>query len=111
MANRFKPSRPLEQWSQAYPHLTDPDQRVWALYRIGLCEQRLGRFEHADATFAQVQKQYPGTVPAARAREKQGVVVDAWLDLKDRAIKGPGMTERTTYLIVGERPIIPHVCP
>ncbi|HEY1380028.1 MAG TPA: hypothetical protein VGF55_24710 [Gemmataceae bacterium] len=41
-----------------------------------------------------------------RALEKQGVVVDAWLDPKDRTIKGPGMTERTTYLVVGERPVV-----
>jgi hypothetical protein len=47
------------------------------------------------------------TADLIRALEKQGVVVDAWLDLKDRTIKGPGMTERTTYLIKGEKPIIP----
>ncbi len=41
-----------------------------------------------------------------RALQKQGITVDAWLDLKDRTIKGPGMTERTTYLIVGERPVV-----
>jgi tetratricopeptide (TPR) repeat protein len=63
----------LEQWSAAYPNLPDPDQKVWALYRIALCEQRLGHFDRADQTFAQVQKEFPGTIPAARAREKQGV--------------------------------------
>lgn len=42
-----------------------------------------------------------------RALERQGVVVDAWLDLKERAIKGPGITEKTTYLLVGEKPILP----
>lgn len=42
-----------------------------------------------------------------RALEKQGVVVDAYLDLKERAIKGPGITEKTTYLLVGEKPILP----
>jgi hypothetical protein len=39
-----------------------------------------------------------------RALEKQGVLVDAWLDLKDRTIKGPGISEKTTYLILGESP-------
>jgi hypothetical protein len=48
-----------------------------------------------------------GTPDLVRALEKQGVVVDAWLDLKDRTIKGPGMNERTSSLIKGERPIIP----
>ncbi|MBX7105447.1 MAG: hypothetical protein K1X57_15285 [Gemmataceae bacterium] len=39
-----------------------------------------------------------------RNLERQGIVVDAWLDLKDRTIKGPGITERTTYLVLGESP-------
>jgi tetratricopeptide (TPR) repeat protein len=63
----------LQQWSAAY-ELTDlPDQKPWILYRIGLSQQRLGQFELADRTFSQVQQQYPGTEPAGRAREKQGV--------------------------------------
>ena len=41
-----------------------------------------------------------------RMLERQGVVVDAYLDLKDRTIKGPGITEKTNYLIVGEKPVI-----
>ena len=44
-----------------------------------------------------------------RQLEKQGVVVDAWVDLKSRSIKGPGMTERTTYLVLGETPVPPQV--
>lgn len=39
-----------------------------------------------------------------RTLEKAGVTVDAWLDIKDRTIKGPGLTERTTYLIQGVTP-------
>ncbi len=62
----------LQQWAAAY-ELTDlPDQKPWILYRMGLCQQRLGRFELADRTFAQVQQQYPNTEPARRAQEKQG---------------------------------------
>jgi hypothetical protein len=41
-----------------------------------------------------------------RMLERQGVVVDAFLDLKDRTIKGPGITEKTEYLIYGEKPLI-----
>ncbi len=41
-----------------------------------------------------------------RTLERAGVVVDAWLDIKDRTIKGPGLTERTTYLIQGVKPQI-----
>jgi tetratricopeptide (TPR) repeat protein len=63
----------MQQWTAAY-ELTDlPDQKPWILYRIGLSQQRLGQFDLADRTFAQVQQQYPGTEPANRAREKQGV--------------------------------------
>jgi hypothetical protein len=42
-----------------------------------------------------------------RDLERQGVVVDAFLDLKERAIKGPGISEKTTYLILGEKPVLP----
>jgi hypothetical protein len=44
-----------------------------------------------------------------RTLAKQGVVVDAWLDLKDRTVKGPGMSEKTTYLILGEPPLVGHL--
>jgi predicted nucleic acid-binding Zn-ribbon protein len=44
-----------------------------------------------------------------RMLERQGVVVDAFLDLKDRTVKGPGITERTEYLIYGEKPLISAV--
>jgi tetratricopeptide (TPR) repeat protein len=63
----------MQQWTAAY-ELTDlPDQKPWILYRIGLSQQRLGQFDLADRTFAQVQQQYAGSEPANRAREKQGV--------------------------------------
>jgi hypothetical protein len=44
-----------------------------------------------------------------RQLEKQGIAVDAWVDLKSRSIKGPGMTEKTTYLVLGETPVPPQV--
>jgi hypothetical protein len=52
-----------------------------------------------------------GTQDLVRQLERQGIAVDAWLDLKDRTIKGPGITERTTYLILGERPVLPSSMP
>lgn len=61
----------ITQWSAAMDHLDREDVKGWALYRIGLCQQRLGKFQDADRTFAQVQKNYPG-VPAQRAREHEG---------------------------------------
>ena len=66
----------LREWTTAYPNLDQPDWKAWALYRIGLSQQRLGRFEEADQTFAMVQRQYPtaaGGEPAQRARQHQGV--------------------------------------
>jgi tetratricopeptide (TPR) repeat protein len=59
-------------WMAAQKLLPDQDSRGWALYRIGLCEQRLGRFAEADRTFEQVQRNYPGTEQARRAKEHQG---------------------------------------
>ncbi len=47
---------------------------------------------------------YDDTPELVRNLERQGIVVDAWLDLKERAVKGPGITERTSYLVLGERP-------
>jgi hypothetical protein len=39
-----------------------------------------------------------------RGLEKQGIVVDAYLDLKDLKAKGPGMSAKTTFLILGDQP-------
>jgi hypothetical protein len=39
-----------------------------------------------------------------RALEKQGILVDQYLDLRDIQLKGPGMTEITDYLVLGEIP-------
>ncbi|HEX3358208.1 MAG TPA: tetratricopeptide repeat protein [Tepidisphaeraceae bacterium] len=62
----------LEEWSAAYPSFDDPIVRSFMLYRIGLCQQRLGQFAQADQTFANVQQQYPGTDAATRSHEHQG---------------------------------------
>jgi tetratricopeptide (TPR) repeat protein len=62
----------LNQWGSAYDKLESPDSRAWVLYRIGLSHQRMGRFDEADKSFAAVQKQYPNTIPAQRAREHAG---------------------------------------
>jgi hypothetical protein len=41
-----------------------------------------------------------------RNLRQQGVVIDAYLDLKDLTLKGDGITLKTDYLIVGEQPEI-----
>lgn len=66
----------LREWTTAYPNLDQADWKAWALYRIGLSQQRLGRFDEADQTFSQVQRLYApaaGGEPAQRARQHQGV--------------------------------------
>jgi TolA-binding protein len=62
----------LAQFNAALPRLENPETRAWTLYRMGLCQQRLGQFDLADQTFAAVQKEHPGTLPAQRAKEHAG---------------------------------------
>src|SRR5207249_1593934 len=72
MANeRTAPASPL-QLNAAYDKLDSDDINAWALYRVGLSQQRLGQFAQADQTFAAVQQFHPNSVPAQRAREHQG---------------------------------------
>lgn len=61
------------EWTTAYDKLEDKDAKSWALYRIGICRQRLGQFADADKIFRMVQQQYPDTTPAQRAKEHEGV--------------------------------------
>lgn len=59
-------------WGAAYDRLENNDLKCWVLYRLGLCQQRLGQWEEADRTFAAVQQSFAGTEAAARARTHQG---------------------------------------
>jgi tetratricopeptide (TPR) repeat protein len=61
------------QWTIAYDKLQDENDKAWVLYRIGLCKQRLGQFADADTIYLAVQDRFPNTIPAQRAKEKQGV--------------------------------------
>jgi outer membrane protein assembly factor BamD (BamD/ComL family) len=62
----------ISQFAVAVPKLEQNDTRAWSLYRMGLCQQRLGQFQQADQTFTMVQKQHPNTEPARRAKEHEG---------------------------------------
>jgi len=59
-------------WTSAYEKLEPGDLKAWVLYRTGLSQQRLGKWEAADDTFAQVEKEFPKSEPAARAASHQG---------------------------------------
>jgi TolA-binding protein len=62
----------IAQLNAAYDKLDSDDIKAWALYRVGLSQQRLGQFAQADQTFAAVQQFHPNSVPAQRSREHQG---------------------------------------
>jgi tetratricopeptide (TPR) repeat protein len=62
----------LNQFVAALPHIENADTRAWTIYRMGLAQQRLGQFAQADQSFAAVQQQHPGSLPAQRAKEHAG---------------------------------------
>jgi len=69
-----------EDYSAAVPelmtayNLLDPSQsKDIVLYRIGICEQRLGRFDDADRSFQRVQQDYPNSAYVAPAHAHQGI--------------------------------------
>jgi TolA-binding protein len=62
----------IAQFTAAYDNLDSTDLKAWALYRVGLSQQRQGHFDQADKTFALVQQNHANTIPAQRAREHQG---------------------------------------
>jgi tetratricopeptide (TPR) repeat protein len=62
----------ISQWMNAYEKLDRDDLKAWALYRVGVSQQRQGQFELADRTFNQVIQSHPNTMPAARAQERRG---------------------------------------
>ena len=62
----------VREWQVAFPNLEKPQDKAWTLYRIGLCQQRLGWFAEADRTFQSVRQQFPGSEPANRAAVHEG---------------------------------------
>jgi len=81
-------STAMNEWAVAFPDLPEAEARAWALYRIGICQQRLGRFDQADRTFASVRQQFSTSVPAERASQHMGakafyVQVGAFADVKN----------------------------
>jgi tetratricopeptide (TPR) repeat protein len=57
----------------AYNTLDGSQPKDLILYRIGIGEQRLGRFDDADRTFQRVQQDYPGSAYSAPAHAHQGI--------------------------------------
>jgi hypothetical protein len=44
------------------------------------------------------------TAEFVRGLERQGIIVDAYLDLKDMTVKGNGINRQTDFLVVGDQP-------
>ncbi len=65
-------STAMNEWAVAYPQIPQQEAKAWILYRIGVCQQRLGRFDQADRSFAQVRQQFPDSEPVKRAISHQG---------------------------------------
>jgi tetratricopeptide (TPR) repeat protein len=65
-------SAAVGELTAGYDKLERDSDKAWALYRIGLCNQRMGHWAEADRDFSAVQQQFPNTEPAQRAREHQG---------------------------------------
>jgi hypothetical protein len=45
-----------------------------------------------------------GSVEFMHNLERQGVIIDSYLDMKDLTIKGKGISTATNYLVVGQKP-------
>ncbi len=61
-----------QQLTAAYEKLDKAEQKAGALYRVGRCQQRLGKFDEADRTFTEVQQKFPGTGAAVGAKQHEG---------------------------------------
>ena len=62
-----------QQWTAVAGKFDDESTNAFVLYRIGLCQQRLGNFTAADQTFAKVQQTYPNLLEVVqRAKNHAG---------------------------------------
>jgi tetratricopeptide (TPR) repeat protein len=62
----------IDQATQASKLVDSGEVKGLLLFRIGVCQQRLGEFTNADYTFNQVMQRYPGSGVAEAAREHAG---------------------------------------
>jgi TolA-binding protein len=66
-------STAVRQLAIADGQTSDPQTKDLILYRIGIGQQRLGRFEDADHSFQLLQQEYPHSPYCAGARAHQGI--------------------------------------
>lgn len=63
----------LYEWTIAIDDLEDDRWKAQALFHMGECQQRLGRFDDADKTFKRVTQLYPDQEVANEAQGRIGV--------------------------------------
>jgi TolA-binding protein len=62
----------VREWQVSYAAIEPPEAKAWVLYRIGVCQQRLGWFPQADRSFDVVRANFPASEPAQRAAQHEG---------------------------------------
>jgi tetratricopeptide (TPR) repeat protein len=60
------------EWQTAYQNAEPDTVKAPILYRIGLCQQRMGRFAEADRSFTLIRQQFPDTEAAGKAAAHLG---------------------------------------
>lgn len=70
----------VEQFATAYDRLDESGLQAMTLLRMGMAQQRLGRWEQADRTFLQLQRLFPQSSAAQVSRTKYGAR-QFWLQL------------------------------
>jgi tetratricopeptide (TPR) repeat protein len=62
----------VREWQVSYAAIEPLEAKAWVLYRIGVCQQRLGWFAQADRSFDMVRANFPASEPAQRAAQHEG---------------------------------------
>jgi tetratricopeptide (TPR) repeat protein len=63
----------ITQWQSSLETLLEPQWRAFAQFRIGMCQQRLSKFDDADKTFQSVSEQFPDLDVSVMAKARQGI--------------------------------------
>jgi tetratricopeptide (TPR) repeat protein len=66
-------STAIFEWDSALDDLQEDQWKAYALYKVGESQQRLGRFDDADKTFARLIQQYPDQDVSTKAQARTGV--------------------------------------
>ncbi|HTW94854.1 MAG TPA: tetratricopeptide repeat protein [Tepidisphaeraceae bacterium] len=90
----------LAQYQAVIDHLDSADVRAQALYQMGVCQQRIGDFDAADKTFAEVIQDYPDTDLAQAAHAHLGARA-FYVELGEYADPGDSANALTQANVLG----------